>query len=185
MFFAMPNALFPFWADSIHARWALGLFYTAGTIGSLIVTATSGWMKHFTKHGRAIMWAAIGWGVCISLSATTNSLWLILLFLALAGASDQVSALCRQTLWNQSIPDEYRGRLAGVELLSYSIGPLGGQLRAGTVAAWTTLRTSVISGGLICVAGVAFAAGKLKDFRTYDSDTNEYAIAQRKLSENR
>lgn len=179
MFFAMPNALFPFWADQIHSRWALGFFYAAGTIGSLVVTATSGWMKTFTKNGWAIIIAAIGWGICISLAGVTNYLWLTLIFLGLAGASDQVSALCRGNIWNQSIPDEYRGRLAGLELLSYSVGPLGGQLRAGTVAAMTTLRTSVISGGLLCIAGVSFAAGKLPQFRNYDSATNEFAIAQR------
>lgn len=179
MFFAMPNALFPFWADSIHSRWALGFFYTAGTIGSLIVTATSGWLKTFTKNGWAITLAAIGWGGCIALAGVTNSLWAILLFLGLAGASDQVSALCRGNIWNQSIPDEYRGRLAGLELLSYSVGPLGGQLRAGTVAAISTLRTSVISGGLICIAGVTFAAAKLSDFRNYDSSTNKFAIEQK------
>jgi len=186
MFFAMPNALFPFWADHIHSRWALGLFYTAGTVGSLIVTATSGWLKTFTKNGWAITLAATGWGICIALSATTNRLWIILLFLGLAGASDQVSALCRSNLWNQSIPDEYRGRLAGLELLSYSVGPLGGQLRAGTFAAMTTLRTSVISGGLLCIGGVTFAAAKLPQFRQYDSSTNEFAIAQRnkKIAEN-
>jgi len=186
MFFAIPNALFPFWADHIHSRWALGLFYTAGTVGSLIVTATSGWLKTFTKNGWAITLAATGWGICIALSATTNRLWIILLFLGLAGASDQVSALCRSNLWNQSIPDEYRGRLAGLELLSYSVGPLGGQLRAGTFAAMTTLRTSVISGGLLCIGGVTFAAAKLPQFRQYDSSTNEFAIAQRnkKIAEN-
>jgi MFS family permease len=179
MFFAMPNALFPFWADQIHSRWALGLFYTAGTIGSLIVTATSGWMKTFTKNGWAITIAAIGWGLCICLSAATNYLWLVLIFLGLAGASDQVSALCRSNIWNQSIPDEYRGRLAGLELLSYSVGPLGGQLRAGTFAALTTLRTSIISGGLLCIGGITFAAAKLPEFRHYDSATNRYAVMQR------
>ncbi len=61
MFFAMPNALFPFWADQIHSRWALGLFYSVGVIGSIVVTATSGWLKHFTRHGWAITAAAIGW----------------------------------------------------------------------------------------------------------------------------
>ena len=136
-------------------------------------------MKTFTKNGWAIIIAAIGWGICISLAGVTNYLWLTLIFLGLAGASDQVSALCRGNIWNQSIPDEYRGRLAGLELLSYSVGPLGGQLRAGTVAAMTTLRTSVISGGLLCIAGVSFAAGKLPQFRNYDSATNEFAIAQR------
>ena len=179
MFFAMPNALFPFWADQIHSRWALGLFYSAGIVGSILVTATSGWMNHFTRYGWAITGAAIGWGICIALAGTTNSLWLVLLFLALAGASDQVSGLCRQTLWNLTIDDEYRGRLAGLELLSYSVGPLAGQLRAGTTAAATSLRTSVISGGLLCIGFVTLAAAKLPEFRNFDLKTNTYAIEQR------
>ncbi len=179
MFFAMPNALFPFWADQIHSRWALGFFYSAGIFGSILVTATSGWMKHFTRHGWAITFAAIGWGLCITLAGTTRSLWVVLLFLGLAGASDQVSALCRNTLWNQTIDDEFRGRLAGLELLSYSVGPLAGQLRAGTTAAITTLRTSVISGGLLCIGFVSFAAAKLPEFRNFDLATNRFAIEQR------
>ena len=104
---------------------------------------------------------------------------MVLLFLGLAGASDQVSALCRNTLWNQTIDDEFRGRLAGLELLSYSVGPLAGQLRAGTTAAITTLRTSVISGGLLCIGFVSFAAAKLPEFRNFDLATNRFAIEQR------
>jgi MFS family permease len=184
MFFAMPNALFPFWADEVHSRWALGLFYSAGMLGSITITATSGWMKTFTRHGWAITLAAMGWGISIALAGSTNSLWVILFFLAMAGASDQVSALCRGAIWNQSIADEYRGRLAGLELLSYSVGPLGGQLRAGSVAAVTTLRTSVVSGGLLCVGFIGFFAAKLPEFRKYDSKTNYFAVMQREKKQN-
>ena len=181
MFFAMPNALFPFWADQLNATWALGLFYAAGTIGSVFVTLTSGWIKNYNHHGRAVFLAALGWGAAITLAGTTNSLFLILLFLALAGASDMVSALFRGAIWNQSIPDELRGRLAGIELLSYSVGPLGGQMRAGTFAAVTNLRTSVISGGLLCIGFVSIAAAALPKFRKYDARTNEFAVEQRKI----
>ena len=181
MFFAMPTALFPFWADQLDATWALGLFYAAGTIGSVIVTLTSGWIKNYHHHGRAVFLAALGWGAAIALAGTTNSLFLILFFLALAGASDMVSALFRGAIWNQSIPDELRGRLAGIELLSYSVGPLGGQMRAGTFAAVTNLKTSVISGGLLCIGFVSIAAAVLPKFRKYDARTNEFAVEQRKL----
>jgi len=181
MFFAMPTALFPFWADQLDATWALGLFYAAGTIGSVIVTLTSGWIKNYHHHGRAVFLAAIGWGAAIALAGTTDSLFLILFFLALAGASDMVSALFRGAIWNQSIPDELRGRLAGIELLSYSVGPLGGQMRAGTFAAVTNLKTSVISGGLLCIGFVSIAAAALPKFRSYDARTNEFAVEQRKL----
>ena len=180
MFFAMPTALFPFWAEQVGAPWALGLFYAAGTIGSILVTVTSGWVKNYTKHGRAIFLAALGWGVAITFAGLANNLALILLFLILAGASDMVSALFRSTLWNQSIPDEFRGRLAGVELISYSVGPLGGQTRAGFTAERTSLRTSVVSGGLLCIGFVAFFTALLPDFRKYDSESNEFAVSEAK-----
>ena len=184
MFWAMPNALFPFWADQLHATWALGLFYAAGTIGSILVTLTSGWIKHYSKHGRAIMLAAIGWGISISLAGATNSLFWTIFFLAMAGASDMVSALFRGLIWNQSIADEYRGRLAGIELLSYSVGPLGGQMRAGMMAAWSSLRTSVVTGGLICVGFVAIFSSILPEFRKYDSEMNEFAVLEREKRKN-
>lgn len=184
MFFAMPTALYPFWADQLDAPWALGLFYAAGTIGSLIITLTSGWIRSYHKHGRAVTLAALGWGVAILLAGVANSLWLVLFFLTLAGACDMVSALFRSAIWNQSISDDYRGRLASIELLSYSVGPLGGQTRAGLVAERTSLRTSVISGGLLCITFVGFFASTLPEFRKYDAKTNKFAVTEAKKRKN-
>ncbi len=181
MFFAMPIALFPFWADQLGAPWALGFLYAAGTIGSVVVTLTSGWTKHYRFHGRAVIWAAIGWGGAIALAGLSNSLILVLLFLALAGAADMVSALFRGTIWNQTIPDELRGRLAGIELLSYSIGPLAGQMRAASMAAVTTLNFSVTFGGVLCIISVGILAAFLPKFRKYDAETNEFAVQMRKI----
>ena len=185
MFFAMPNALFPFWADLLHAPWALGLFYAAGISGAIAVTLTSGWTKSYRFHGRAIIAAALGWGLAIALAGLTHSLILVLICLAIAGGSDQISALFRQTIWNQTIPDELRGRLAGIELLSYSVGPLAGQLRAASIAAATSLAFSVTSGGLICVLVVAILAIFLPKFRKYDAETNEFAVREREIRQNR
>jgi MFS family permease len=176
MFFAMPTALFPFWADQVGAPWALGFFYAAGTIGATLITLTSGWIRNYPHHGRAIAIAALGWGVAITLAGVTNSLPVILLFLVLAGASDMVSALFRAAIWNQSIPDELRGRMAGIELLSYSVGPLGGQARAGGMAAATSLRTSVVGGGMLCIAFVFSISAAMPTFRRYDVRSNEFAV---------
>lgn len=183
MFFAMPTALFPFWVDQVNAPWALGLFYSAGMVGALVITLTSGWTRDYRFHGRAVIWAAIGWGGAIALAGLTNSLLLVLLALAVAGASDHISALFRGVIWNQTIPDHLRGRLAGIEMLSYSIGPLAGQLRAASVAAATSLSFSVTSGGIICVVVVAILAILMPDFRKYDAETNKYALAEREKRE--
>jgi MFS family permease len=183
MFFAMPTALYPFWADQLGAPWALGFLYAAVTVGSVVVTLTSGWIKTYRFHGRAIIWAAIGWGAAIALAGISNSLILVLLFLAIAGGADMISALFRGTIWNQTIPDNLRGRLAGIELLSYSIGPLAGQLRAASMAAATSLTFSVTAGGLICVFMVALLASFLPKLRKYDAETNEFAVQMRKIRE--
>ena len=179
MFFAMPNALFPFWADQLHSSWALGMFYAAGTVGAVSVTLTSKWTTTYRFHGRAVIWGALGWGAAIALAGIFKSLILVLIFLALAGAADMVSALFRGNIWNQTIPDEFRGRLAGIELLSYSVGPLAGQMRAASIASVTSLSFSVISGGFICMAIVAILAIFMVKFRKYDVQTNEFAVKER------
>jgi MFS family permease len=180
MFLAMPIALFPFWVDQVNSPWALGLFYSAGTIGALVVTLTSGWTRTYRFHGRAFMWAAAGWGAAIALAGTTDYLFVVLFFLAVAGGADMVSVLFRGAIWNQTIPDHLRGRLAGIELLSYTIGPLLGQLRAASMASATTLTISVTSGGIACVIFVGILAMFFPKLRKYDAETDEYAVQERK-----
>jgi MFS family permease len=181
MFLAMPMALFPFWADEIGAPWALGLFYSSITIGAVLVTLVSGWVRDYPHHGRAIVFGALGWGFAIMAAGATSSLPIVIGCLILAGALDQISALFRGFIWNQSIPDELRGRLAGIEMLSYLLGPLGGQARAGGMAAMSSLRTSVVGGGLLCVLAVGAVASSMPKFRKYDVRTNEFAVEQAKI----
>lgn len=121
----------------------------------------------------------MGWGVAIAFAGLVHSLILVLLFLAIAGASDMVSALFRSTLWNQTIPDELRGRLAGIELLSYSVGPLTGQIRAASVASVTSLAFSVTSGGVLCIIAVIIMAIFLPKLRRYDVETDIHAVQER------
>ncbi len=185
MFFAMPMALFPFWADAIGAPYALGFFYSSITIGAVLVTLLSGWMRNYPHHGRAVVIGALGWGVAIVVAGSTDSLTLVIASLIIAGAFDQVSALFRGFIWNQSIPDELRGRLAGIEMLSYLLGPLGGQARAGGMAAMTSLRISIVGGGLLCIGFVAAISSIMPKFRNYDVRTNEYAVEQAKIRQNR
>ena len=184
MTLAMPMALYPFWADQLNAPWALGMFYAAITVGSVLVTVTSGWTTRYRFHGRAVILAAIGWGLAIAVAGLSTSLILVLLFLTIAGAFDMISALFRANIWNQTIPDHFRGRLAGIELLSYSVGPLAGQLRAATIASATTLSFSVTSGGVLCAIVVAFLALFLPKMWKYDVETNEFAVRERENRKN-
>lgn len=179
MFFAFPLALFPFWADKLGGPTSLGLLYSAGTVGALIATLTSGWVSRYRYHGRAIIIAAFVWGIGIALAGLLDNLVWVLFFLALAGGADMVSGLMRTTIWNQTIPDELRGRLAGIEMLSYLIGPMGGQMRAGFMASWMGLRAAIVGGGILCMAGVVAVASAFPKLRSYDVETNPLAILER------
>lgn len=182
MFMAMPIVLFPAFATNVLAQpEMLGLLYTAEAVGSLAATLTSGWTARVHRHGVAVTIAAMGWGAAIGLAGLMPNAWLAIVFFAIAGGFDMISAIFRGVIWHQTIPDEMRGRLAGIEMLSYSIGPLGGQLRSGLVADLSTVRTAIVSGGILCVIGVAGTAGILQDFWRYDARTDEHAVRQRSL----
>lgn len=167
MFFGIPVALIPAIAETYGGA-SVGLFYAAPPVGALIVSLTSGWTARIHKHGLAVTIAATVWGIGIIGFGLVNSLWLALGFLALAGAADMVSGLFRMTIWNQTIPDHIRGRLAGIEMISYLTGPYLGNAEAGLVASLWGLRFSVISGGVMCVIGSGVLALLLPKFIGYD-----------------
>ncbi|MEU9212373.1 MFS transporter [Streptomyces sp. NPDC048415] len=183
MFFAMPLAVLPFLADELDAEWSLGLMYATVPAGSLLVSLTGGWTSRIHRHGRMVALAAVCWGLAMAGAGVAHNLWLVLLFLMLGGCCDMVSGIFRAAIWNQTIPDELRGRLAGIELLSYSVGPQLGQVRAGGMAAWTSVRTSVWAGGVICVGAVGALALCLPKLMAYDVRTNEHAVRSRSARE--
>jgi MFS family permease len=179
MFLAMPLAVLPFLADELDADWALGLMYAAVPAGALLVSLVSGWTSRVRRHGRMVVLSAALWGLAIAAAGAVANVWLVLLFLAVAGGCDMVSGIFRAAMWNQTIPDELRGRLAGIELLSYSVGPTLGQVRAGGMAGWLGVRASVGAGGLLCAGAVGLLALCLPALMSYDERTNEHAVRLR------
>jgi MFS family permease len=168
MFFGMPVALFPAIAAKLNASSSIGLFYSAVPAGALLVSLTSGWTRRVNRHGLMVALAAALWGVAIIGFGFAETLWLSLFCLALAGAFDMVSGIFRQTIWNQTIPNRLRGRLAGMEMISYTTGPLLGNAEAGLAASLFSLRTSIVSGGVLCVVGTVVLCALLPQFLSYD-----------------
>jgi MFS family permease len=180
MVLAFPWAVFPFVAEKYGAPWALGLLYAAASVGSTIASLTSGWTTRVHRHGRAIVVAASLYGLAIAGFGLSPTLTLALVFLTLAGAADMVSGVFRQLVWNQSIPDELRGRLAGIELLSYAIGPEIGNARVSLMAQWRGLSVSIASGGILCAAGVLALAAALPTMWNYDVRTSPHVAEVRR-----
>lgn len=169
MFFGMPMALFPAIAQGLGGPRVLGLLYAAPAVGAFFFSATSGWTGRVHRHGMGVIVAATLWGLAIVAFGIVSGLEAALVFLAIAGAADAMSGVFRQVIWNQTIPDSLRGRLASIELLSYSIGPTLGNFESGVVASLFSLRASIVSGGVLCVVGCLACAMLLPAFRKYDA----------------
>ena len=170
MVFGMPRALFPFLAASrFHAGATVtGLFFSAPAVGALIAASASGWVARVTHQGRAVLWSVALWGLGITaFGLAGRNLSLALFCLAFAGGADVISAVFRNTILQLSVPDALRGRLSGIHILVVTGGPRLGDLEAGVVASLFSPFVSVVSGGLLCIAGTALLAMLVPSFRRY------------------
>lgn len=161
MVFGMPTALFPAIGTEVFGgdAFIVGLLYAAPGMGALVGALTSGWVSAVRRQGRATVVAVVGWGLAMAVFGLSRSLGLAMVMLALAGAADVVSAIFRGTIIQLTAPDELRGRMSSMHTAVVAGGPRLGDLEAGVVAALTSVRFSVVSGGLLCVLG-ALAIGR-------------------------
>jgi ENTS family enterobactin (siderophore) exporter len=155
MVFGMPSALFPAIARThFHGGAAtFGLLTAAPGLGALIGAATSGWTGRVRRPGVVVIFAGLGWGAAIVLFGLSNNLAFGLFFLALAGMADLFSEVLRNALVQRYTPDQLRGRVSGLYLAQVTSAPALGNVEAGLVAQLFSTTISVVSGGLICVAG--------------------------------
>lgn len=167
MTFAFPTALFPAMAEAWGGARAAGILYSSMSIGSLLVALVSRWTEKVDRHGAAVVLAAAVWGVAIVGLGLAQSLWVAVLFLAIAGAADSVSAIFRSVIWNETIPNAQRGKLAGIEMISYMSGPLLGNMRSGWMAGLMGVPMAVGIGGALCVFGVGACGFALPQFWQY------------------
>jgi hypothetical protein len=118
-----------------------------------------------------VVYAVIVWGIAIAVFGLVRSLPVALVALAVAGGADVVSAVFRGTILQLTVPDALRGRLSAIHTAVVTGGPRLGDAEAGAVAALTSLKFSVVSGGLACMLG-ALVIGKVMPELWRHSDTD-------------
>lgn len=157
---AMPIALFPvvnaerFGGDPQ----TLGLFLSAIAVGGIAAGLGSGAVTRAGRPGLIMLVAAGVWGVALAGFGLAPAPWAALGCLAVAGAADTISVISRGALVQLATPDAYRGRVSAVEDVVGMAGPYLGNFRAGVVAGATTAGVAAVTGGLMCVLGVAAVA---------------------------
>jgi MFS family permease len=170
MIFGMPMALFP--AIGAHfggGSTTVGFLYAAPYAGAFVASIVSGWVSNVRRQGLGVVIAAAAWGAALVAFGFATTLWFALLMLALAGAADFVSAVLRSTIVLVATPDEMRGRVTGIEFTQVAAAPTLGNVEAGVVASLTSLRFSIVSGGVACIAGCAVLALAIPALLRYDA----------------
>lgn len=149
MVFCNPIALFPALATAFDRLDAVGMLYAAPSVGGLLMATFSRWTLDVKRCGTYIIIAACSWSlsmIWVGMSPGFNSILTGLLF---AGFFDMMSGMFRMTLWNETIPESIRGRMAGFEMLSYMSGPLLGNALLGFMADLYGIQATLAVGALI------------------------------------
>ncbi len=170
MTFGMPRALFPALSLTVfHAGpEGTGALLAAVSAGATVAALTTGWLAHARRLGRIVIVAVLVWGGAIALAGLTRQLWVAALLLAAAGAADSVSAVCRSVINQTVTPDAMRGRMSSVFSLVVTSGPRLGDIESGTVASLTSVRFSVVSGGVACMLAVGVVMAAFPALARYD-----------------
>jgi MFS family permease len=169
MTFSMPNLLFPAVADAFGSAAYLGWLHSGIALGSLAATLSSSWLLRSRRHGVMILCAAGAWSLSMVGFGLSSNFPLAMFCLVLAGYADMVSGVFRQTIWNQTVPDELRGRLAGIEMISYLTGPMLGNTQLGVLSQAFGIQRAISLSSLVGVCGVAACARWLPRFYAYVS----------------
>ncbi|MDQ1381879.1 MAG: hypothetical protein QOJ71_2598, partial [Actinomycetota bacterium] len=172
MVFGMPRVLFPVLSDKQFHRGSdvVGWLFAAAAFGAFIGAASSGWIGRVRRPGLAIIVSVVIWGAAIAaFGLVGGNLWLALVFLAIAGAADVISAVFRNTIQQLVVPDGLRGRISSINIFVVAGGPRLGDFEGGLVASAFTPTVSVVSGGLLCLAGVAVIATAVPQFARWHS----------------
>ena len=176
MVFGMPSALFPALALDVYKTGpvGVGLLTAAPAAGALVGAVLSGWTTRAPRPGRGVVIAVAGWGLAIvALGLSTASFPLALLFLAIAGAADVVAAVLRNGIVQLETPDEVRGRVMSIHILVVTSGPRIGDAEAAVVAAVFGPQFSVVSGGILCLVGLAAVVRAFPELMRYRPSARE------------
>jgi MFS family permease len=158
MALASPQVLLPFLAVQRAAGGGTGALFAAEAVGALAMALLSGWTRRVSRIGLGVLLAPLGYGLAVCLLAAASSLPVTMAVLMVAGACDLLSVVFRDTMWNLSVPDHVRGRVAGVESVSYGLGAPLGALLLGLLASATSPRTAAAVGGLSCALALGTIA---------------------------
>jgi MFS family permease len=160
LFGACYLTLVPIFARDIFHLGATGLAWMMGTAGAgaFFGALLLAYLGDFKRKGWTVLAGSFSFGVCLIAFAQATHLALTLSFLFGVGFSVVTSVAVTNTLLQQLVTDEMRGRVMSMFILSF-IGTMPvGNLAAGVVSHQYGARTALTAGGLAIVVYVTIMA---------------------------
>lgn len=156
MVFCNPVALFPALAVAFNNLESVGLLYALPSTGAFLMTLFSRWTLNVRRAGMFVVIAASGWALSMLFVGLAPGFGFVLGGLLFAGYFDMMSGVFRMTIWNETIPESVRGRMAGFEMLSYMSGPLLGNALLGFLADIYGIQATLATGAMIALSCLVF-----------------------------
>ncbi|MBI5200160.1 MAG: MFS transporter [Elusimicrobia bacterium] len=154
------EAILPIFAGEILNIGATGLGWlqAAPSIGALIGSALMVRVPPRRGAGRTLLWMVTGFGLCVIGFALSRSVALSLVLLGIAGLLDSISMVIRSAIVQLYSPDHMRGRVSSVNAIFIGVSNEIGAFESGLAAKLLGTVPSVVAGGCVTLATVAFAA---------------------------
>lgn len=157
VFLAGATALFPVYARDILqvGTEGLGLLAAAPAVGAAAMAALFSFRPIKHNVGPKMLWSVIAFGAATIVFAFSTDMALSLAMLVIVGATDMVSVYIRQSLIQLHTPDDKRGRVSSVSLLTISASNEGGDFFSGSLAFFIGPVAAVALGGAGAIGVVA------------------------------
>jgi MFS family permease len=162
-----PEIAHTVYGDPPAGGFALGLLFAAIPAGMVVAGLFSGRLNRVRRQGVAVTLAICVWGLGVALFGLTGSLWLAVIFLAIAGAGDMVSGVFRMSMLQSVATDEMRGRMQGVFAVVVVGGPRIADLWHGPAAAWWGPGAAASVGGVLVIVGAVVVVAVFPAFWRY------------------
>jgi len=157
VFLAGANALLPVFARDILQVGEIGLAQLAMApgVGAALIAAWFSFRPIKTNVGPKMLGAVVVFGFATIAFGLSKSMPLSLAMLVLIGAADMFSVYIRQSLIQLHTPDEKRGRVSSVSLLTIGASNEGGDALSGALAYLIGPVAAVVAGGTGAIITVA------------------------------
>ena len=168
VFLAGATALFPVYARDILEVGAPGLsqLAMAPAVGAALTAVFFSFRPLRSNVGPKMLWAVAVFGIATVIFGLSTSMPLSLAMLFLVGSADMFSVYIRQSLIQLHTPDEKRGRVSSVSLMTISASNEFGDFFSGSLAFLIGPVAAVVSGGAGAIAVVALWSRMFPVLRT-------------------